>query len=318
MQVHPVIERYLRRFETAFDEFEVADRTEIVEELRNHIAEARAAGKPLDGVLEALGSADVLARAYAVELALHPRDPADNGARAGVLSAARAAGARRVRAVVRVPRAGAAFLLGGVRSVFRLLMALLGWGVARLRALGRVGARLVIGGLRRVRRVGRLLRDLVVAAPRSAWHVGVRMPSLAMAGLRRVWSLASALKSAVLLAGVCLTAAVVAAGIGVVGIGVMVTGFLLLGTGIVDISGTTWIDLPASGIPPAVAMALGPMLMAAGAGGLLLFRVYATFVGNVLTRAFPHARVAMLARRLSGLVGGRQAEPVASPASSYR
>jgi len=52
---------------------EATDREEIVREIRNHIAEATAAGKPLSVVLESLGSADALARAYAVELVLHPK-----------------------------------------------------------------------------------------------------------------------------------------------------------------------------------------------------------------------------------------------------
>ena len=99
MEAHPVIERYLGRFETAFNEFEIAEREEIMLELRNHIAEARAAGTPLDTVLATLGSADLLARAYAVELALHPREAVGPEAREGLLAAIAAAGARRVRAV---------------------------------------------------------------------------------------------------------------------------------------------------------------------------------------------------------------------------
>ncbi|HEX5215616.1 MAG TPA: DUF1700 domain-containing protein, partial [Vicinamibacterales bacterium] len=49
------------------------DRAEVVQEIRNHIAEAVAAGKPIDVVLTTLGPADALARGYAVELLLHPK-----------------------------------------------------------------------------------------------------------------------------------------------------------------------------------------------------------------------------------------------------
>lgn len=68
---HPVVERYLAHFDTSIRELEFPDRQEVVEEIRNHIAEARAAGKPLDAVVEALGPADALARAYAIELLLN-------------------------------------------------------------------------------------------------------------------------------------------------------------------------------------------------------------------------------------------------------
>jgi uncharacterized membrane protein len=70
---HPLIERYMARFDTCLDELECPDRREIVDEIRNHIAESRGAGKPLDTILEVLGPADELARAYAAELLLNPR-----------------------------------------------------------------------------------------------------------------------------------------------------------------------------------------------------------------------------------------------------
>jgi uncharacterized membrane protein len=73
VQQHPLVERYVAHFENALGKLDCPERQEIVDEIRNHIAEARSAGKPLDTILEALGSADVLARAYAVELLLNPR-----------------------------------------------------------------------------------------------------------------------------------------------------------------------------------------------------------------------------------------------------
>jgi uncharacterized membrane protein len=73
-QGHPVVERYMARFETSIRELDSTQRREIAQEIRNHIAEASAAGKGLDAVLESLGPADTLARAYAVELLVNPRD----------------------------------------------------------------------------------------------------------------------------------------------------------------------------------------------------------------------------------------------------
>ena len=52
---HPVVERYLTHLQGAIGELDPADRREVLEEIRNHIAEAAAAGKPIDVVLGALG-----------------------------------------------------------------------------------------------------------------------------------------------------------------------------------------------------------------------------------------------------------------------
>src|SRR5262245_42983030 len=70
---HPLVERYMTRLDACLDEINCPDRREIVDEISNHIAESRSAGKPLDAILEALGPADALARAYAAELLLNPR-----------------------------------------------------------------------------------------------------------------------------------------------------------------------------------------------------------------------------------------------------
>lgn len=72
-QENPVLQRYMERFTTALKSFECAESHEIVNDLRGHIEEAQAMGKPLDAVLQSIGPADTLARAYAVELALNPR-----------------------------------------------------------------------------------------------------------------------------------------------------------------------------------------------------------------------------------------------------
>lgn len=73
MAENPLVEQYLRAFESALTAFNVPEKAEVVVEIRSHIAEALAEGKPLAAVLAALGPADDLARAYAVELTLNPR-----------------------------------------------------------------------------------------------------------------------------------------------------------------------------------------------------------------------------------------------------
>jgi uncharacterized membrane protein len=69
---NPLIERYMSRFEDALQQYKLPEWREIAADLRSHIAEALAYGKPIDDVLNALGGADVMARAYAVELAINP------------------------------------------------------------------------------------------------------------------------------------------------------------------------------------------------------------------------------------------------------
>lgn len=90
---NPVIGRYMASFESSLAQYDLPEWREIAFDLRNHIAEALEYGKPLDEVLQGLGAADVLARAYAVELKINPRP--DNRGRAigrvlsvlGILSA---------------------------------------------------------------------------------------------------------------------------------------------------------------------------------------------------------------------------------------
>ncbi|HUL74095.1 MAG TPA: DUF1700 domain-containing protein [Vicinamibacterales bacterium] len=69
---HPLIERYLTRLDAGLKDLPAAERSEVLGEIRNHIAEAAASGKPIDAVLSSLGSADDLARGYAIELLLNP------------------------------------------------------------------------------------------------------------------------------------------------------------------------------------------------------------------------------------------------------
>ena len=48
---HPVVARYMAQFEQSLRGFDYPEQQEAAHEIRNHIAEACAAGKPLDGVL---------------------------------------------------------------------------------------------------------------------------------------------------------------------------------------------------------------------------------------------------------------------------
>lgn len=70
-QEHPLVERYLSRLQDGLKLMPPADRDEVVRDIRSHIAEATAAGTTLESVLTTLGPAEVLARAYSVELVLN-------------------------------------------------------------------------------------------------------------------------------------------------------------------------------------------------------------------------------------------------------
>ena len=70
---HPLVARYLERLNLALADMPPADRADVVQEIGQHITDATAAGKDLDAVLTSLGAADQLARAYQVELLLHPK-----------------------------------------------------------------------------------------------------------------------------------------------------------------------------------------------------------------------------------------------------
>ena len=104
---HPIVDRYLTRLETAVIELNCPQPREIVDEIRNHIAEAHAAGRPLDAVLGALGPADELARAYAVELLLHPPDRRPTRAVGRFLSVAGVIAASSVATLIVVSALGA-------------------------------------------------------------------------------------------------------------------------------------------------------------------------------------------------------------------
>ncbi|HVY83596.1 MAG TPA: hypothetical protein VG943_00560 [Caulobacterales bacterium] len=71
-QEDPMVTHYMARFESALRRYGVPEAQEIALDVRSHIAEALGYGRPLDSVMSTLGQPDALARAYAVELLMHP------------------------------------------------------------------------------------------------------------------------------------------------------------------------------------------------------------------------------------------------------
>lgn len=70
---HPVVHRYLEALRRGLDGLPAEERDEIVAEIREHVAQGLASGRDVDDVIASLGPADRLARAYALEAALNPR-----------------------------------------------------------------------------------------------------------------------------------------------------------------------------------------------------------------------------------------------------
>lgn len=70
---HPLNARYVDKLNHALGDLAPTERLEILTEIRNHIADATAAGTPIEEVLRALGPAEELARGYRVELLLNPK-----------------------------------------------------------------------------------------------------------------------------------------------------------------------------------------------------------------------------------------------------
>ncbi|HEY3365671.1 MAG TPA: hypothetical protein VGK74_11500 [Symbiobacteriaceae bacterium] len=70
LEQNPIVARYLSQFRAGLKRLPEAERSEVVDEINSHIAEAVAAGGSLAEVLERLGPADRLARAYAAEALL--------------------------------------------------------------------------------------------------------------------------------------------------------------------------------------------------------------------------------------------------------
>ena len=63
---------YLSQFRMALERYRVPNAAEITSDLMNHISEASSSGKPINDALNALGTPEQLARAYAIELLIGP------------------------------------------------------------------------------------------------------------------------------------------------------------------------------------------------------------------------------------------------------
>jgi uncharacterized membrane protein len=134
---HPAVDRYMARFQTALRRYHLPDEAEIAADLRGHIAEALAYGKPAESVVESLGPADGLARAYAVELLMGApnRESRESRAELGGVSFA----IRRLLIIFGIVAAGGfataivALSLGGISLVVALMgPTMLVLGVAEL------------------------------------------------------------------------------------------------------------------------------------------------------------------------------------------
>lgn len=65
---NPVVKRYLEQFGASLSHVSPAERMEVVREIENHIAEATGAGQSVADVLERLGPAERLAKAYSADV----------------------------------------------------------------------------------------------------------------------------------------------------------------------------------------------------------------------------------------------------------
>ena len=299
-QQHPVVDRYLTRFEASINEFDFPEREEITQEIRNHIAEAQAAGTALDSVLQTLGPADVLARAYAVELALHPQAKRRGTTPGAVPRAIVAGGMRGVRTLVKLPIALVAAGWGGVRAVGRFVEALVAAGMRPVWALGRFVNALVAAGIRRVWAIGAFVKRVVAAGVRRVWALGAFLKALVATGTHRAWTLGGALKAAALVAAGSLAALIVGATLAAIGIGFTLSGLFMLVVGTLEAAGLQLANVQINDMAPAVAMTLSPVLMVAGGAALLLLRLYLQFLVTALPRVFPATRGTALARAFSG------------------
>ena len=73
LEKNPAAERYLVALRQALTSMPEADRLDVLDEIRAHLQDAMAAGKPLDETLTRLGPAESLAKAYLVESYLNPK-----------------------------------------------------------------------------------------------------------------------------------------------------------------------------------------------------------------------------------------------------
>ena len=125
---NPVVKRYLEQFSANLIRVSDKERNELMLEIENHIAEATASGQSVAEVLEKLGPADRLARAYSADVAAgaqataQPMQPQrGSGSVAGVIALA------TLPTIIIVPTLGGigiGFTIGGVAAVLAGIAAL--------------------------------------------------------------------------------------------------------------------------------------------------------------------------------------------------
>jgi len=126
-QRNPLTVRYLEQLAAALERTLMPqdERDAISREMESHLAEAVSSGARLTDVLERLGSAEDLARAYAVELALNPRPVHQASPWRQVLAVATRTSATLAAGllVVVMGAVGVAFAVGGVAALLVGLIA---------------------------------------------------------------------------------------------------------------------------------------------------------------------------------------------------
>ncbi|TDI24741.1 MAG: hypothetical protein E2P06_06480 [Acidobacteria bacterium] len=118
-------------------------------------------------------------------------------------------------------------------------------------------------------------------------------------GTHRVRTLGGFLKVAALVTAGSCAALIVGTTIGTIGIGFTLFGLFLLVIGMLEAVGFHLADLQVNGMPPAVAMTVGPMIMVTGGAALVLLRFYIRFLVTAVQKVFPAARGTALARAFS-------------------
>jgi len=115
MTAHPVADRYMRAFSAALERNRTPDAADITREIESHFAEAQAAGRPVDDILHALGPADDLARAYAVDAVINKRGGLSSvGGFLAIFSILFASGIVTMIVATALGSIGLAFTLSGV------------------------------------------------------------------------------------------------------------------------------------------------------------------------------------------------------------
>lgn len=127
---HPTVKQYLDRFGAGLSRLPVAEREESVREIASHISEAMAAGQPVADVLEKLGPADRLARAYTADALLRPGEGSRTMRWLAVIGLLATTSLPSLILIPLLSGLGVGFGLGGTATVLIALLALIFPGMA--------------------------------------------------------------------------------------------------------------------------------------------------------------------------------------------